>query len=576
MKLNLKLFEQQVDPTILQRGLKYYRADRVDEIERSDDGKEIDFIVVGNEPYKVHISTDGDEVVDYSCDCPYDMGPVCKHVVAALFELQHDSFTEYEDITPSDSRKDIKSKSASVPKRKNITTKDIDRILDSLSPEELKSFIRNEISDRAVKMRLVSMYGEKVMPPSTETYRSQIRSIISEAGGRYGYVEYHSARMVGNSIQEILDHTQENISNGQWEAAFAKIKAVIEEAETIVSCGDDSNGYLGAAVARAFSILNNIAAGCIPEPLRTELFDYVMKNYETGFLSGWGWNINFIKAALELASDDKGLDRIEKSIPIGKYEPSSLRERDGMEIMARLLEKRYSKDAADKFIYENRANPDFRERLLQSAIDSKDYDTALRLADEGIASDDSWTALTHAWEDYKLKIYILLNDAPNIASLAQKIFLDDSNIRTDKDEIYRLIKENIPAEDWSECVANLISRIKTANRYSTFDNLKFIYIKESMWDEYFHLLTLHPDLPHLEEAEPYFKTLHHDEFISLYVESIRLFTDRNMGRSSYQQVTRYLRHLKKLGERRTADDLATELKNKYPRRRALIEELRNL
>lgn len=210
-------------------------------------------------------------------------------------------------------------------------------------------------------MRLVSMYGEKVMPPSTETYRSQIRSIISEAGGRYGYVEYHSARMVGNSIQEILDHTQENISNGQWEAAFAKIKAVIEEAETIVSCGDDSNGYLGAAVARAFSILNNIATGCIPEPPRTELFDYVMKNYETGFLSGWGWNINFIKAALELASDDKELDRIEKSIPIGKYEPSSLRERDGMEIMARLLEKRYSKDAADKFIYENRANPDFRK-----------------------------------------------------------------------------------------------------------------------------------------------------------------------------------------------------------------------
>ena len=49
-----------------------------------------------------------------------------------------------------------------------------------------------------------------------------------------------------------------------------------------------------------------------------------------------------------------------------------------------------------------------------------------------------------------------------------------------------------------------------------------------------------------------------------------------MGRSSYQQVARYLRHLKKLGERRTADDLATELTNKYPRRRALIEELRNL
>lgn len=576
MKLNLKQFEQQVDPTILQRGLRYYKADRVDEIERSDDGKEFDFVVVGSQPYQVHISTDGDEVVDYSCDCPYDMGPVCKHVVAALFELQHDDFTDYEDLTSSVSKQNTKDTIPSSPKRKNITTRDIDRILDSLSIDELKNFIRKETSDRAVKMRLVSMYGERTMPPSSEIYRSQIRSIINEAGGRYGYVEYRDARMVGNSIHEILDYAQENITLGQWESALARIKAVIEEAETIVNCGDDSDGYLGRTVATAFMILTEINVGDMPAPLRSELFDYTMQQYETGVLSGWELNINFLKSAVNLASNDREFDRIEKSISIGKYEPSSWRERDKMEIMSQLLEKRYSKDAADKFIYDNRANPDFRKRLLQSAIDSKDYDTALRLADEGIATDDDWTGLINAWQDYKLKIYILQNDSGNIAKLAKNLFLNNTSMKRDKDVLYRLIKENVPEEEWSKCVEDLISKIKKANSYSTFDNLRFIYINENMLDEYFHLLTLHPDLRHLEEAEPYFKDLHHDEFIRLYVESIRLFTDKNMGRSSYQQVARYLRHLKKLGERRTADDLATELTNKYPRRRALIEELRNL
>ena len=98
-----------------------------------------------------------------------------------------------------------------------------------------------------------------------------------------------------------------------------------------------------------------------------------------------------------------------------------------------------------------------------------------------------------------------------------------------------------------------------------------------MWDEYFHLLTHHPDLPHLEEAEPYFKTLHHDEFISLYVEVNTALNRPEHGAQLLPASDTLSKTSEKLGERRTAaDDLATELKNKYPRRRALIEELRNL
>lgn len=579
MKLNLRLFEQQVDPTILQRGLKYFKADRVDEIGRSDDGKEIEFTVVGSEPYHVHLSLDGDEVTDYSCNCPYDMGPVCKHVVAAMFELQQESFTDYEEVCApavTSNSKQSKKKAAKTEK-KRITAKDIDRILDSLSVDELKNFIRNEISDRAIKMRLVGMYAGRVMPTSFEIYRSQIRSIISEAEGRYGYVEYRDAGQVGREISEILWQAEDNISVGQWDSAWPKIKAVIEEAETIVNCGDDSDGHLGGTVAEAFMILRKIDTDSLPEPLRTELFDYMIGKYESGFLSGWDWGNDFLEIALELADDRSNeFDRIEKCLTIGKYDPSSWREREKLEIMSRLIEKRQSKADAVKFMYEHRANPDFRKRLIESAIASGDYDKAIKLADEGVRSDNDWAGLVNDWNDYKLQVYIRQNDRKSIADTAQRFLTGDTSVKRSTDELYRLIKSNVPAEEWAARVSQLISDIKKSKSYSIHERLRLIYIYEQMWDEYLKLLIANPQLDYLERAEPHFKTTHHAEFVNLYAEAIRLFADQNMGRDSYRQLARYLRRLKKMGDGHISAALAEELMGKYPKRRAMIEELRNI
>lgn len=227
MELNLKLFEQQIDPVILQRGLKYFKSGVVEEINRIDHGSnsEIDFIVQGTEPYDVHIELKGDEVVDFDCNCPYDMGPVCKHVVAAMFSLENNSFANYTDLSPkkNESKTPSKPKTGQPKKKKIITAKDIDRIIDSLTVDELKAFVREECSDRSVKMRLINMYGDRVLPQSAEIYRTQIRSIIREAQGRYGYVEYRDAREVGNAIMEIIYRANDNIKAREWDAAFVKI-----------------------------------------------------------------------------------------------------------------------------------------------------------------------------------------------------------------------------------------------------------------------------------------------------------------------------------------------------------------
>ena len=49
--------------------------------------------VEGSEVYEVYVELDEeDTVLSSECDCPYDNGPVCKHLAAVLLKLS-DSMT---------------------------------------------------------------------------------------------------------------------------------------------------------------------------------------------------------------------------------------------------------------------------------------------------------------------------------------------------------------------------------------------------------------------------------------------------------------------------------------------------
>jgi uncharacterized Zn finger protein len=86
MNIPLDQFEQIIDETILKRGLNYFRQGLVEEPEEIAHGS-FEAIVQGSEPYRVTVTVLDRNVTDYSCTCPYDMGPVCKHVAALLFAL---------------------------------------------------------------------------------------------------------------------------------------------------------------------------------------------------------------------------------------------------------------------------------------------------------------------------------------------------------------------------------------------------------------------------------------------------------------------------------------------------------
>lgn len=94
--MNLKNFENQVEPKILDRGCSYYENDQVEDIEQIEE-REFSATVLGSDEYTVLIKLSKDlEILSSSCDCPYDWGNICKHEVAVLYYLKDSE--KYKDF----------------------------------------------------------------------------------------------------------------------------------------------------------------------------------------------------------------------------------------------------------------------------------------------------------------------------------------------------------------------------------------------------------------------------------------------------------------------------------------------
>ncbi|MGD9567069.1 MAG: SWIM zinc finger domain-containing protein [Sedimentibacter sp.] len=81
--MNINNFNEFVDEKILSRGYEYYLDGLVDFLDKVN--HEYIFQVQGRYLYEVLITLDDSGEMIYSkCNCPYDIGPICKHEVAAF------------------------------------------------------------------------------------------------------------------------------------------------------------------------------------------------------------------------------------------------------------------------------------------------------------------------------------------------------------------------------------------------------------------------------------------------------------------------------------------------------------
>ena len=119
MSINVDNFEDEVHKLIVERGKEYFDANQVLMLKQTADGWTA--VIEGNETYQVLLEGH-DEITTWNCTCPFEHGPVCKHVAAVLFAV----------------RENIRANRAA-------SGGEIDRWIDGADPDVLRRLLKIEI-----------------------------------------------------------------------------------------------------------------------------------------------------------------------------------------------------------------------------------------------------------------------------------------------------------------------------------------------------------------------------------------------------------------------------------------------
>jgi len=306
------------------------------------------------------------------------------------------------------------------------------------------------------------------------------------------------------------------------------------------------------------------------EPIRKETFDLCIKYYNEDGMEIDGWDFDVLEIAGDLLKDTIEmkklfvvLDDLERSNK-GNYQ-----EERSVKIRKNVIEQFEGQEVSEKYLETKIHLPDIRRQFVEKAISAKNYIRAKELCNQGLISDNKFSGIVHQWNEFLLNIAQRQKDNIEVIRLAKMLFLSTFNSQ----QFYIILKKFTPPEQWSETVEDLIFTLKK-NRDNGY--IPWIYIQEKMFDR---LLTYVQNDPHpsiISEYDKYLIPSFASEIADLYETTIRKLSKQGSGRKDYAECCRWLRRLRKLGEKDRVTILIKELVSANPRKPAFLDELRKV
>jgi len=557
MNIPLNEFEQIIDEIILKRGLSYFKNGYVTELSEISNG-EYEASVLGTEEYTVNLKVKNNIIVEHNCDCPYDMGPICKHIVASIFYLKQDELNLNQQNIPL-----VKKK------KRKTASQQLKEVLDKVSLQDLKEFIKEQSKmDRQFRNLFLSNFAHLNESQSKEFYQNQIKSVINSATDRHGFIGWHEMKYLEQGIDPIITIAEKQLESRNYLNVIYICTALMEEMTEAIQFSDDSNGSIGGIIDSSYEMLYDIASKNISDDIKTELFNYCITAFEKRLFDGWDWHTGILNIAYEITDNENEADIIIKCLDTvnGEYE----RERAQL-FKLDIISKYKDKKEVQKFIDRHITNSSIRNAEIEKFIKNKDFEKAIKLCKDGIEYDKKdKPGLVKNWYNWLLKIAQSQNNKSKIIEYSRFLFID--NFLPEQD-YYQLLKQEIEPNKWKDFLEEIIKEITPKGGWKYDGLVRKIYINEKWWDRLFFLLKENTSLENIENNEKYLSKDYSQELIQLYSDRLVKYVERFMGRNHYQTACRYLRRMKKLGGNEKVNELIEYFIKTYSKRKALLDEL---
>ena len=572
MEIPLSHFEEYIDEPILKRGLSYFKNGFVPKPAEIRPG-DYEAVVEESEEYTVNLSIRNRVITEYSCDCSYDMGPVCKHVAAVIFYLEQEELGLTQNTKKASSKK-AKASSSKPSKRKTLAQQ-VDELLDKVTHDELTLFVREHATKNAQFRDLLLASFAQYNPNESRTlYAKQVKALIKVArdSDKYGLIDSSGAKYISKEISPMLSLAERYLSQGNHQSAFFICTAIMDELISALLLADDREGVLGNAIYAAYDTLSAIASEEPSEAIRRQILKYCFTSFDKRTFAGWDWHIGLLQlAACILDTEDEVEEFFKRINSIPESDEYEIKEVQKIKYCI-LLEKKGT-EVAQKYLEQNLDNPSFREVAIQDALDQKDYERATALANDGIEQDSGYPGLITNWYEWLLKIAESQKDTERIILYARHLLLNDSRPSLD---YYEILRKTVPHEQWADFVETIVQEAIERKPYYRTDLVASIFIREEWWSRLLDLVKKECNLDQLAKYEKLLAQHFPSELADLYAERIIEYVESHIGRNYYCTACRYIRRMIKLGARDKADEVISQLRQTHYSRRALMEELDNV
>lgn len=533
---------------VLERGENYFFDDAVRSMKW--DGKTITATVSGTETYKVKIDVSDGVVGEMRCDCPYEY--YCKHMAAVLFAASEDDFPG-----PDGSRQTAAGPS-------------LDEAIQSLSASDAKIILSRwaktypDIADQ-ILFKVTGGVGKE----QVQQWLNRVAGLAREYSDRHGYIEYSRASAYTDAVGEWMNEKVSLLLDaGQPMDAFALTCKVCEEIGKVDI--DDSNGGIGwlygECVGRWRDILPRTSLA-----QRHEMFDWIQDHY--GHWGGYDDPFDaflFGNSVEEAAFQEPEL--LERKLKLLDAEiakvsdPSYSLQRFVLYRLDIMRQLSVSREETERVIEKYYHLPDVRRLLVREALREERFDDAIALLRRSKDLDAQYPGLVREYSDKLLELFQTL-DRPE--ELRDELLYQMEEVHQRDLERVNLLKSMTPPEDWPALRDNLL----------TMSNLS--WVKRRLMEQeglYQRLLESVLRTKDLQEMGKFFDTLsreYPDETREFYVSCLRSGMERAFDRTAYAECVKGLKKLSQIrGGKEVAAGLAAEWRTAYPRRRAMLDELK--
>ncbi|RQW05472.1 MAG: hypothetical protein EH225_04580 [Calditrichaeota bacterium] len=566
MNITLGNFEFIVDPLVLDRGLDYYEEGLVFDLMQLSDN-DWQAMVEGNVDYRVRTTIQDDVILDWSCDCPFDFGPICKHVVAVWYEIR-------EGQTPD---------GGTLPAEEIPRPEKIDELLREVSDADLRDFVRVQLLTNDELFRTFTLtFGKPAEGSQRDTVKRHIDQLIGFAGGRKGFIDYRHSFALMDELWELLNQADDFTDISRWDNALSICQAVIEKIPEIISTMDDSAGMSTEVFDRACELCEDFALSQSFPDVRKQLFDFLIQEFPKEKYHARDMHLEFLPI-LELLLDDE--EQEQQYLAVLDQAISLTRVKEFREPMVEdlLLTKRGyylakgQTGQAQRILEENREYYAIRKILVDQHMRTKNYSEAEKLILEGIelAQKEDLPGLVAQWKEELLKLYAKTGNQSGIREVAEELFFSGfPNM-----EYYRRLKKTYPPDQWKNKWPELVGRLREKKNQLFFDAfvLAQIYVEEKQYEKLLKLLQEYPENLYL--VDEFYKRLS-GQFPSEVLEVFRTGINhlvKNANRKNYEKAVYYLKKMQRIeGGKSVVSEMVQHYGRHYKNRPAMMEVLKRL